>query len=153
MVKIFWKGEWQIDSKQVFGTPTIDIFEYHIAGDKFFLKNMIFRMKWPNCYYTKSEMYPLTTYKYGPIEVYGANNYKPYCDRLYPDWDKKIVIQIRTPTKSNIYSKKFIELPIKHLKCIKEHTVTMDNIDEMEYPKEKAVVYDQTGYILGSKIE
>jgi len=85
MIKVAVAGMWMKNNEtgQIYGTPTIDIFKYTRAGDVVKLANIKDRRRFPNCYYLKTELYPLKEYKFNHITVLGANNPLGYLYRYY----------------------------------------------------------------------
>jgi lipopolysaccharide cholinephosphotransferase len=85
MIKIYIENLWMKNKEtgQIFGTPTIDIFKYTRANDKVKLASIKERQRFKNCYYLKTELFPLKKYKFNNIIVMGANNPLGYLYRYY----------------------------------------------------------------------
>ena len=85
MIKVAVSGMWMknLETGQIYGTPTIDIFKYTRAGDIIKLVNLRDRRRFPNCYYIKNELFPLKEYKFNHITILGANNPLGYLYRYY----------------------------------------------------------------------
>lgn len=85
IVKVYISNFWlqTEDKTKIYGTPTLDIFRWKKAGENIKLSSPYQRKLFKNCYYTKSEMFPLIQYKFGDLNVYGCNNAKPYLFRYY----------------------------------------------------------------------
>ena len=66
--------------------PFVDIFCYYKSGDKYIMNYEELRNKWPEEYYTPSELFPLKNYKFGSLSLPGPNYPLPYLDRTYPGW-------------------------------------------------------------------
>ncbi len=71
----------------------LDIFIYHQIDDRLTYTNLALRNRFPNHSFYSNELFPLKKYKFGELEVYGPNEYKPYLDRQYPEWDQYAIIQ------------------------------------------------------------
>ena len=87
MLKIYVPNLWVENtvSKKIFGTPTIDFFSYKKAGEYVKLSNHAQRLEFKNCYYTKSEMFPLVKRKFDYLEVYSPREPIPFLHRYYGD--------------------------------------------------------------------
>ena len=68
---------------KIIGTPTLDIFRYDTNGDQIRLYSTKDRQRFKNCYFTKSEFYPLKKVEFGPLSVYSANKPENYLFRYY----------------------------------------------------------------------
>ena len=66
----------------------IDIFVFEDSGDTY----KIINNQWKNEFAYKDEVFPLKKMKYGDMYIYVFSNYKKYLDRVFKDWDKKIVL-------------------------------------------------------------
>jgi len=85
LIKVFVPNMWvknKITGK-IIGTPTLDIFRYEVKGDKIRLYSTLDRQKFKNCYYLKSEFYPLKKIPFSVLSVYAANNPLGYLHRYY----------------------------------------------------------------------
>lgn len=65
----------------------IDIFILQKDKDDIYRLVPPYDTKYPNEYFREYELYPLKTYKFGPIDLYGPNLPINYLDRAYPNWD------------------------------------------------------------------
>lgn len=85
MIKIFVSDLWykNTETNQIIGTPTIDIFKYTKAGENVKLASINDRQRFKNCYYLKTELFPLKEYVFNNIIVMGANNPLPFLYRYY----------------------------------------------------------------------
>ena len=85
MIKVYVEDLWlkNKETGQIIGTPTIDIFKYTRANDKIKLASIRERQRFKNCYYLKTELFPLKKYKFNNIIVMGANNPLGYLYRYY----------------------------------------------------------------------
>lgn len=85
MLKIYVPDLWveNTKSKKIFGTPTVDFFSYTRAGDVVKLANHRQRMEFKNCYYLKTEIFPLVKRKFDYFEVYSPKEPLPYLHRYY----------------------------------------------------------------------
>jgi phosphorylcholine metabolism protein LicD len=85
MIKVYVEDLWlkNKETGQIIGTPTIDIFKYTRANDKIKLASIQERQRFKNCYYLKTELFPLKKYKFNNIIVMGANNPLGYLYRYY----------------------------------------------------------------------
>lgn len=85
MIKVAVAGMWMknLETGQIYGTPTIDIFKYTRSGDIIKLANLRDRRRFPNSYYLKNELFPLKEFKFNHITVLGANNPLGYLHRYY----------------------------------------------------------------------
>jgi len=113
MLKIYVPDLWceNIKSKKIFGTPTLDIFSYTKAGDKIKLSNHRQRLEFKNCYYLKTEMFPLTLRDFGPVKAYTAFQQKPYLFRYYgKDCLEKVKIDTRQAENPKLKTRENITL-------------------------------------------
>lgn len=89
MIKIYVPNLWfkNIQTGQIIGTPTIDIFKYtyHKISNKIKLACLEERKRFPNCYHFKNDFYPLKEYQFDNIIVMGPSNPIPYLKRYYGD--------------------------------------------------------------------
>ena len=85
MIKVFVSDLWfkNTETGQIIGTPTIDIFKYTKANNKVQLASLKDRQRFKNCYYLKSEIFPLKRYDFDYISVMGANDPIPFLKRYY----------------------------------------------------------------------
>jgi phosphorylcholine metabolism protein LicD len=85
MFKIYIPNLWvqNTKSKKIFGTCTLDVFNYVKAGEKYKLKSLQQRKEFPNCYYLKNEIFPITRKKFGNIMANVPANPIPYLKRYY----------------------------------------------------------------------
>jgi phosphorylcholine metabolism protein LicD len=85
MIKVYVEDLWlkNKETGQIIGTPTIDIFKYTRANNKVKLASIRERQRFKNCYYLKTELFPLKKYKFNNIIVMGANNPLGYLYRYY----------------------------------------------------------------------
>jgi phosphorylcholine metabolism protein LicD len=98
MLKVYIPNLWAENSvsKKIFGTPTIDFFSYTKAGDKIKLASHSHRLEFPNCYFSKNEIFPLTLRKLDFLDVFSPQNPYPYLFRYYgKDCLTKIKIDCR----------------------------------------------------------
>jgi len=65
------------------GCPAVDIFCWRKKNDFIVLDNLKFRREFKNCYYKKSEMFPLIRMPFGERFLFGANNPIGYLHRYY----------------------------------------------------------------------
>jgi phosphorylcholine metabolism protein LicD len=152
MLKLFIKGKWEKIGDKIIGTPTIDIFEYEEKDNRIQLLEPAFRLQWPHAYYNKSELYPLTKYKFGPLDVYAAKDCKSYCNRFYGKWKKQAIIHVRNPTTDGVNKKKTVMIPYKDLKKIKCYEIILKDLIKFKPEKEKiGAFYDKTGIIIKMK--
>lgn len=85
IIKVFVPNMWvkNTTTGKVIGTPTLDIFRYDTKGEQIRLYSTLDRQKFKNCYYLKSEFYPLKKVPFGSLQVYCANNPLGYLHRYY----------------------------------------------------------------------
>lgn len=85
MIKVFVPNLWfkNKETGHIIGTPTIDIFKYTKGNNIIKLASISERQRFPNCYYHKSDLFPLKPYEFNNITVIGANNPLPYLFRYY----------------------------------------------------------------------
>ena len=85
MIKVFISDLWfkNTETGQIIGTPTIDIFRYTKGNNCIKLASLKERQRFKNCYYLKTELFPLKEYKFNNIVVMGANNPLPFLYRYY----------------------------------------------------------------------
>jgi phosphorylcholine metabolism protein LicD len=85
MIKVFVTGLWfqNKQTKQIIGTPTLDIFKYTKGNNIVKLASISERIRFPNCYYKCNELFPLKEYTFDNITVMGANNPLPFLHRYY----------------------------------------------------------------------
>jgi len=115
MIKVAVSGMWMKNNEtgQIYGTPTIDIFKYTKAGDVVKLANLKDRRRFPNCYYLKTELYPLKEYKFNHITVLGANNPLGYLYRYYgKDCLTNYKIDMRKEENAREKDRDALEFPI-----------------------------------------
>ena len=107
MFKVYVQDLWATtESGRIIATPTIDIFKYRLKNDKIELYSVVDRQRFPNCYFTTKEFYPLKEYVFGSFKVKGANNAIPYLKRYYgDDCLVKGKIDVRTPNEKNALNK------------------------------------------------
>ena len=107
MIKVFLAGLWATtEVGRVIATPTVDIFNWKCNSNKIQLESLKQRQQFPNCYYMRSEMFPLKKYEFGGMEVYGANDPMGYLYRYYgANCLKVLEIEIRTPSTNNLLVK------------------------------------------------
>lgn len=106
LVKFYIPNQWaKTEFDKIIGTPTLDIFHYKKSGDKIELNNKKHRNKYKNCYYLKSEMYPLIKHTINDLQVYGANNPNNYLFRYYGT-DCLTVRKAEIRDKNNYHMKK-----------------------------------------------
>jgi lipopolysaccharide cholinephosphotransferase len=67
--------------------PLINVFVAHKVGDKIIYNNLPHRHSLAQSFFLEEELFPLTKYKFGAIEVWGAKNPFEYLDRYYGDWE------------------------------------------------------------------
>lgn len=106
IIKIFIPNLWvKTDSDRIIGTPTLDIFPWRKNGDIVELYSHKQQLLFRNCFYRKTELFPLKLYKFGDNQYFGANNGIPYLNRYYGmDWNIPKV-EIRTPENNNLLKK------------------------------------------------
>lgn len=89
------------NESRIIGTPTLDIFPWARKGDKIVLYEKEDRIRFPNCFYMRDELFPLKEYLIGdpaaPMDramvVTGAHDGMPYLHRYYgPDcmWNLRV---------------------------------------------------------------
>ena len=83
MVKVFIPNLWVQTPTRIIGTPTIDIFPWRKSGDKVELFSARQRKQFKNCFYLKSELFPLKEHKFGTYTLLGANEPMGYLNRYY----------------------------------------------------------------------
>lgn len=84
LMKVYVPGLWsKTEFGKVIGTPTIDIFCYNMKHNIIQLECPKQRQLFPNCCYKRTEMFPLTRWKFGEKELYGAKNPLGYLFRYY----------------------------------------------------------------------
>lgn len=108
--KIYIKQDWKITKNIVIPTPTLDLFcYYNIKGDnpKICLFDRDMKKEYPNCEYKYDDLFPLINYKYGDLELKGANNPYEYLDKTYLEWKTKAVIDVRCKNPYKMKSKEF----------------------------------------------
>jgi phosphorylcholine metabolism protein LicD len=66
----------------------IDIFVYKKYNDKYIWDDETALNAWPNECYEETELFPLHTYKFGKIKIFGPRKPKKYLNRAYPGWKK-----------------------------------------------------------------
>lgn len=111
VIKIFIPNKWDKVGDRTIGTPTLDLFVYDERkvreGKK--IQRYIALLydedynRWPMARHKKADLFPLQLMKFGDIELWCPNNGKPYCDGLYPDWNSKVVIDLRN--NNNVFAK------------------------------------------------
>lgn len=102
--KVFVPNYWkQIESSgQVIGTPTLDIFIYRKYQGRIELENEITRKEYTGGFHYKEDFYPLIPRKiFGEIDIPTPKKPKGYLDRLYPEWERVINVQIRGLPEEN----------------------------------------------------
>lgn len=112
LFKVFVPGKWVVvDDNRLIGTPTLDIFPWkenyeNKTYDIVYPHNEL----WPDCKHQKSDMFPLKKYEFNKKMVYGPQNPFPYLNKMYPDWNKKAIIEIRKLENINKCEKVEIEM-------------------------------------------
>ena len=143
IIKIFIGNKWIQSPIKYSANPTLDIFIYHRHGNYIQLKNDSLYSTWPEAKYTVEELFPLTLYDFGPFKVYGPKNGRGYCDRLYPEWEKYGVVELRCgPTVNLSISKnRKVKLPIGLLKIfIPNYNVTDEDIQAVTIDSKSQLV-------------
>lgn len=64
----------------------IDIFEYEQNDDIITLCDERQKERWPDDMFSKQELYPLTSYRFGDLYITGPHCPYPYLERLYGAW-------------------------------------------------------------------
>ena len=107
IIKVFIPGRWLVSGKhkKIIGTPTLDMFVYSLNKHKgikaYFLLDTELRKSWPGAYHEKNDLYPLQEINYKfpwideTIRTFMPNSCIPYLDRVYPDWQGIIKVEIR----------------------------------------------------------
>lgn len=70
----------------------IDLFPYEIINDKVVMHDQNHRNWWPDCWHYVNDCFPLSSMKYGPLQMKCPHNGIPYLDRYYPNWKNIILI-------------------------------------------------------------
>lgn len=100
MVKVFIPDMWVKTPTRIIGTPTLDLFPWRKSGDRVELYSAKQRKQFKNCFYLKSELFPLKEYKFGTYTLLGANEPMGYLNRYYgPDCMTTGKIEVRAPTE------------------------------------------------------
>lgn len=102
MFKIGIQDQWIIRGPKdhSIGTPTLDIFEYKLKQDIIKLNSVLNSRQWPGAYHLKRDFYPLRKITVGKTFVYTPNDPIPYLNRMYPNWQTEVHVQIRKPPNS-----------------------------------------------------
>jgi len=95
IIQIFIPDMWVQNEYRDFGTPTLDIFPWSRSKDKVRLHSLKHRYLWGGCWHHNSHLFPLKSYNYDGLQVWGPNNPIPYLDRFYIDWDKIVIVEVR----------------------------------------------------------
>ena len=91
--KIFSKNGKQIDGYP-WKYPAVDIFMVNEQNGNIIYELQKTRNEFPNQYFKIDELLPLKKYRFGEIELYGANNPINYFDRTYgSDWNEIAYMQ------------------------------------------------------------
>ena len=107
MLKVYVQNLWATtEANRIIATPTIDLFKYRSKNNKIELYSVMDRQRFPKCYFTTEEFYPLKEYPFGSFVVKGANNGVPYLKRYYgDDCLVKGKIDIRSPNAESMLNK------------------------------------------------
>ena len=114
IIKIYIEGMWSQTDFKIVATPTLDIFSWDVKKDKIQLSSIAQRKQFVNCFYLRSEMYPLKLYPFGEFEFYGANKPIGYLNRYYgSDCLDVAKIEIREPSSTNLLNKAVKKIEFK----------------------------------------
>ena len=107
LTKVYIPNLWcTTEAGRIIATPTVDIFNWTCKNNMIKLSSLRQRIQFKNCYYKKSEMFPLKKYMFGDFEVYGARDGLPYLHRYYgSDCMNVAKIEIRQPSNESILNK------------------------------------------------
>ena len=96
--KVFKPNMWLKNPKsgQLFGTPTIDIFLYkQTKSNIIMLESLNLRKQWPKACHLSTDLYPLQKLEFYSVKCNFPNNFKPYVNALYPNWENDIIVEVR----------------------------------------------------------
>jgi lipopolysaccharide cholinephosphotransferase len=85
LTKVYIPNLWMKKDDKIVGTPTLDIFSYKRSGDDVILASSQQRKVFKNCYYKKSELFPLKEVDFNHNKIMIANEPKGYLFRYYGD--------------------------------------------------------------------
>ena len=132
IMKVFIGNKWIKSPIKYSANPTLDIFVYRRTKNFIQLRDPELFNMWPEAKYTVKELFPLKLYDFGSFQVYGANDGRGYCNRLYPGWEKYAVIELRSSPTSDLLTSKDnkVKLPMGLLKVfIPKYNVTNEDIE------------------------
>jgi phosphorylcholine metabolism protein LicD len=128
ILKIYIPNKWIKSPVKCSANPTLDIFIYKRNRDgSIVLKDRNLRWNWPTAIWHDNYLKPITLYKFGPISIYGASKLNIYCDRFYPNWRTKGVVELRE--YENADKNKKVPLPYKLLETfVPEYNLTLGDV-------------------------
>ena len=100
---------YRIDFKDVY----MDIFTYEFRNGRYQDIHEQNRYRWPNDYFKKHQLFPLTTARFGPLKSPVPSLSKVYLKQLYGDW-YNIPKQYKNLNKFKIFSSKSFRKWIKN---------------------------------------
>lgn len=103
------------NGKIIVGKPACDLFCYRNINRKYVLANVGLEKVYPNAFHYTKDVLPLKPVKYCSIQTYIPNRGMGYCNRLYPNWQKDIVVQIRDKDNARKKNKFLIFPSIKNI--------------------------------------
>lgn len=129
---------WYNNGKTIIGSPVVDIFfwkKYNNVNGGLSLVHEDIRKKWPGCWHSNKDFYPLKEYKFGTYTYMGPRNPYPYLDRMYPMWAKEIVVDVRESKDNTGVKVKSIKFSLKEIRDkIKQYIEeNKDNYENKEY--------------------
>jgi lipopolysaccharide cholinephosphotransferase len=97
LVKVYVENQWIFDEIKTVGTPTLDIFPWSNDEQKYQLENVADQARWPQCWHSQGDLFPLNNYVFDGMLVRGPHNPFPYLERMYPDYADVAVVELRKP--------------------------------------------------------
>jgi lipopolysaccharide cholinephosphotransferase len=153
------KSAVEMDQKQKWNFPFVDIFIVSKFGDRWTYKNERCRSYWPNDYLYEEELFPLKLYQFDDLMLYGPNNVYRYLTRYFGDgWETNVEMKTSHIAGKDLKTIKFTVCdyakhnksdPIKYLWVIySSDFAEIQNKKEVKFTKEQLINTFNNKYIL-----
>ena len=135
MMKVYISNKWIVSPLKYSANPTLDIFTYKKKKGIIRLASDLQYNKWPSAVYNAKKHYPLVLRSFGPFKIYFSGDGLGYCDKLYSDWRKCAVVELRGPPSTCLTEASkadVVKLPMGFISIfIPNYNVTVDEIEEV----------------------
>lgn len=95
-IKIYIPYLWCKYQNRIIATPTLDIFSYEMHNQYYVLKEIGLRKRFLKSKHYKNDLFPLKTVNFEHLKLPCPNNPIPYLNGQYPEWQSKILVDVRT---------------------------------------------------------